>query len=188
MSDPSGSNAIGKNLDDAKAVGDAARQAGEQARQAGSAAVGQLKDVAKEAQSRAASLAGEVGSQATAAVETQKSGLAGRLEDMAQAVHRSGEQLEGHQDWLAHLIEQGADELGALAGTLRTNDLQSLLGNLGSLAKRQPALFVGASMAAGFALARVGRVAVAGATAADLPSMPSMPTLSGKPEASGERN
>ncbi len=182
---PDGSKVVGQSVADAKAVGDAARQAGEQARQAGADAVGHAKDLAQDAQARAASLAGELAGRATAAVDTQKSDLAGRLEDVAKAVHRSGEQLEGHQDWLAHLVEQGADELGTLAVTLRTNDLQSLLGSLGSLASRQSALFVGASMAAGFALARVGRVAVAGASKADLPSMPSLPKMSG---ASNERN
>ena len=40
------------------------------------------------------------------------------------------------------------------------------------LARRQPAVFVGAAMAAGFAAVRLGRVAVAGATQADLPHMP----------------
>ncbi len=179
---PDGSKVVGQSVADAKAVGDAARQAATQARQAGADAVGHAKDVAQDAQARAASLAGELGGRATAAAETQKSDLAGRLEEVAQAVHRSGEQLEGHQDWLAHLVEQGADELGTLAGTLRANDLQSLLGSLGSLASRQPALFVGASMAAGFALARVGRVAVAGASRADLPSMPAMPKMMPEPK------
>ena len=178
---PDGSKVVGQNLADVKAVGDAARQAGAQAQKAGADAIAQAKDVAHDVQARAGSLAQEARDRATATAESQKSDLAGRLEDVVKAVHRSGEQLEGHQDWLAHLVEQGADELSTLAGTLRTNDLQSLLGSLGSLATRQPALFVGASMAAGFALARVGRVAVAGASKADLPSMPTMPSLAGAP-------
>jgi len=91
-------------------------------------------------------------------------------------VHRSGEQLEGHQDWVAHLVERGAAELGSMATTLRKNDLQGLLGELGSLARRQPALFVGASMAAGFALARVGRLAVSAPTPVAKPTPASAPT------------
>ena len=63
-------------------------------------------------------------------------------------------------------------ELGSLASTLRTNDLQGLLGNLQDLARRQPAVFVGASLAAGFAMVRVGKVAVSGMSRADLPKMP----------------
>ncbi len=163
MSDTMKTDAAGKVLGDFQAIGDAARQTGEQARQAASGAFEQARAVAHDAQAQAASVAGTVGQQASAMAETQKANLAERLEDVARAVHKSGEQLEGHQDWVAHLVERGADELTALASTLRSNDLQSLLGDLGSLARRQPALFVGASMAAGFALARVGRLAVTAA-------------------------
>ena len=161
MSDPNAS-AIGKSLADVRAVGDAAKQVGDQAQTAGAEAMNHLRDVAGDAKDRGAALAGAVGDRITSTAESSKQDLAGRLEEVAQTMHRSGEQLEGQQDWIAKLVEHGADELSGLATTLRTNDLQSLLGSLGSLARRQPALFVGASMAAGFALARVGRVAVAG--------------------------
>lgn len=152
-----------------QAASDAAGKVGVQAGQASSEALGHAQDVAHDAQDRAASLASEVKDRVSSGAQTQKDQLADRLEDIAQAVHRSGEQLEGHQDWIAGLVERGADELGALARTLRTNDLQSIMGNLGRLARQEPALFAGASLAAGFALARVGRVAVAGASKTDLP-------------------
>ena len=109
---------------------------------------------------------------ATSAAANHKSDLADKLDDVAQAVHRSGEQLEGHQDWMAGLVERGADELASLASTLRGNDLKGLLGSLQDLARRQPAVFVGASMAAGFALVRLGKVAAAGVSREDLPKMP----------------
>jgi hypothetical protein len=172
LSDRSETDAVGKTAADVKAVGDAAKDAGKQAQQAGAQAIDHARDVAGEAQTRGAALVGAVGERIASTAQSQKEDLAGRLEDVAQAVHRSGEQMEGHQDWIARLVEGGADELSALANTLRTNDLQSLLDGLGSLARRQPALFVGATMAAGFALTRVGRVAVSGASRADLPSMP----------------
>lgn len=159
MSGTGKSDAVGKTLEDLKGVGDAVRQVGGQATQAGTGAISQAKDVAQDAMSRASSVAGALGDKASTAAESQKSQLADKLEDVARAVHRSGEALEGQQDWVAHMVERGAAELSTLATTLRTNDLQSLLGDLGSLARRQPALFVGASMAAGFALTRVGRLA-----------------------------
>jgi hypothetical protein len=127
----------------------------------------------KDAQTRGASVAGEVKDQAVSATETAKDGIADRLDDVAKAIHSSSQQLEeGQQDWIAHIIERGSKELGSLASTLRTNDLHGLLGKLDDLARRQPAVFVGAAMAAGFAAVRLGRVAVAGATQADLPHMP----------------
>lgn len=155
------------------AAADTVRQTATQARQAGVEAIGQAGDVAAEARDRGAALAGELKDKTLHAVETGKDSIADRLEDMAGAVYRSGAQLEGHGgDMLAHLIERGAAEMGVLAKTLRTNDLQALFRELGGFASRQPALFVGASIAAGFALTRVGRIAVSGATQADLPTMP----------------
>ena len=165
----SGGGLVETTMGGLQAVSSAAGQVGSQAGQAGSQALGHAQDVAQDAQARAASLAGEVKDRVASGAQVQKDQLADKLEDMARAVHRSGEQLEGHQDWVAGLVERGAAELSVLATTLRTNDLQGILGNLGRLAQQQPALFAGASLAAGFALARVGRVAVAGASKADLP-------------------
>ncbi len=179
MSDKNPTDAAGKTLGDLQAVGDAARQVGQQAQQAGSQAIDHARDVAQDAQARGAALTANIKDRVVSTAHARKDDLADRLEDVAQAVHRSGEQLEGHQDWIAGLVERGADELTALAGTLRTNDLQGLMANLKDLAQRQPALFAGATLVAGFALARVGRVAVAGASREDLPHLP---------EASGEHN
>ena len=142
--------------------------------QAGAKALSEAQEVAHDATAHGTSLASSLKDKATSVAETQKGHLADQLEDVAKAVHRSGEQLEGHQDFIAHLVERGAAELSVLANTLRSNDLRGLLGSLQDLAQRQPALFAGASLAAGFALARVGKVAVAGASRADLPHMPEM--------------
>jgi hypothetical protein len=148
-------------------------QLGNRAREAGAA----VKEMAQDASSRGAALAGEVAGtvkeQVLSAAEEGKEGIAERLGDLAGAVHRSGEQLEGEgqQDWLAQLVERGADELGNLASTVRSNDLRGLIGKLEGMARRQPVLFVGAAMAAGFAGARLGKVAIAGASRSDLPTM-----------------
>jgi hypothetical protein len=125
----------------------------------GADAIGHAQDVARDAKARATSLASEAGNQLGAAANSQKDSIADRLESVSQAVHRSGEQLEGQEDFVAKLVESGADQLGTLANSLRNNDLQGLMNDVGALARRQPALFVGASMAAGFALARVARLA-----------------------------
>ena len=169
MSESNGSDAAGKVLGDLQAIGGAARQTAQQAGEAGADALSQANDVAVDAKDRVTSLAGTLGERATDAAESQKANLADKLDDVAKAVQKSGAALEGQQDWVAHLVERGAAELTSLATTLRSNDLQSLMGDLGSLARRQPALFVGASMAAGFALARVGRVAVSSSPPASTP-------------------
>jgi hypothetical protein len=157
-----------KSPSPAKPLDDQVRQLGDRARDAGAAA----KEMARDAGTRGASLAGDVAgnvrNRVLSAAQETKDGVAERLTAAADAVHRSGEQLEGQQDWLAQLVESGADELGNLASAVRANDLRGLIGKLEAIARKQPVLFVGAAMAAGFASARLGKVAIAGASRADL--------------------
>ncbi|WP_174278308.1 hypothetical protein [Sphingomonas bacterium] len=118
------------------------------------------------------SLAGQARQALTGALDGQKGAAADMVEQLAQTVKRSGEQFEGQQDWIASAIGRGAQELNALAGTLRDKDLGDLSAEMGSFARRQPALFVAASAAAGFALARIGKIAAADLSRADLPTLP----------------
>ena len=129
-------------------------------------------EAAGQAKEQASSLVGQVQDKALAAANEQKEGLAGRIDDLAQAVHKSGAQFTGQQDWIASAIERGATELSSLASALRENDLSGLLTQVKSLARRQPALFVGASLAAGFAVARLGKLVAADVSRDDLPTMP----------------
>jgi hypothetical protein len=118
------------------------------------------------------SLVGQVKEKAVAAVSGQKDGIADRIEGLANTVHDTGGQFAGKQDRIAGAIERGANELGSLATSLRNNDLSSLLTQAGTLARKQPALFVGASLVAGFAIARLGKIVVADASRDDLPTLP----------------
>jgi len=138
----------------------------------GASESGQSGGLMDEAKQRAGALMDDAKSGVQSAVEDGKDNIADRLDDAAKAIHKSGEQLEGDQDWIASLVERGADELAALASTLRGNDLKGLMGSLEDLARRQPAVFVGASMAAGFAMVRLGKVAASGMTHDDLPKVP----------------
>lgn len=174
MSDTSGTDPVAKGMANLKVAGAAARQVADHARDVGTQALGQAQDFAHDAQDLGGSLASAVGERAQTMAEDGKASLAEQLEDAAKAVQRAGAQLEGHQDWMAHLVEKGAAELSMLATTLRKNDMRELMGSIDGIARRQPALFASASLAAGFALARVGRVAVSGASKADLPSMPEL--------------
>ena len=130
------------------------------------------KNVAGGVADQTSSLVGQVKDKALAAASDQKEGLADHLDDLAHAVHKSGEQFAGQQDWIANAIERGAAELGALATSLRQNDIASLFGQAKSIAQRQPALFIGASLAAGFAVARLGKIVAADVSRDDLPTMP----------------
>ena len=119
----------------------------------------------------ATSLVGQVKEQATSALSDQKDGLADQIDTLAETVHRSGAQFEGKQDWIASAIDRGAAELGSLATSLRENDLASLFRQVQTIARQQPALFIGASLAAGFAVARLGKLVAADMSQDDLPTL-----------------
>jgi len=127
----------------------------------------------------ATSLLGQVKEQAASTLSDQKDGIADRIDTLAETVHRSGAQFEGKQDWIAGAIDRGAAELGSLATALRENDLASLFRQVQSIARQQPALFIGASLAAGFAVARLGKL-----VASDI-SQDDIPTLAGGNDAQG---
>jgi len=129
-------------------------------------------DTAEQVKDQAGSFAAQVKDKALAAATEQKQGLADQIDELAQQVHKSGEQFAGQQDWIAGAIERGATELGALATALRENDLASLYGQVTALARQRPALFIGACLAGGFALARVGKLVAADISHDDLPTMP----------------
>lgn len=141
----------------ADGTGDANRGPGQPG---GQAAVDQAAKLGDDVRERGARLAEGVKRQATSEAERQKDRAADQVEDVAASVHQTADALkQGQQPWFADLVERGADELSAFATTLRGNDLQGLLSQVETFARRQPALFAGASMATGFALARMARLA-----------------------------
>lgn len=151
---------------------DGARALGQNASSAAASARDTVNEAASTAGDKASSLIDQAKAQAATALSGQKDGIADRIDELADAVHKSGAQFEGRQDWIAGAIERGATELGSLATALRENDLTSLVTQVQSIARRQPALFIGASLAAGFAVARLGKLVVADVSKDDLPTIP----------------
>jgi len=162
MSESDKADYVGESVKALRTVGDAAHRAGDAVQSVGADALSKATETFHDAQARSTDLGSDIAEQVGAIGETQKDGIAERLEGVAGVLHRSGEELGEKEAWLAQFIERGADELTGFAKTLRSNNLKSLLGNIEGLGRRQPALFMGASVAAGFALARVGRIAVTG--------------------------
>ena len=87
-------------------------------------------------------------------VERQKNGIADRLSAVAERAQTSASDLRGQEAWLGNLLGRGADELASIAEEIRRNDVPGLLGSVEVFARRQPALFMGATVALGFALTR----------------------------------
>lgn len=78
----------------------------------------------------------------------------------ASALRRAADDVEGDNRWIGAALRKSADGIERAAMSLDGGDLTRTLDDLNGFARRNPALFLGASFALGFALARVGKTAV----------------------------
>ena len=129
--------------------------------QAAKAAAGDLMDQARVTGGALLSETGEFGGTLRQGLEgqaeQQKDRIAQRIGALAERLQRSADDMQGSEAWLAALMERGARELGGVAKDMERSDMAGILGSAEVFARRQPALFVGAAVALGFALTRVAR-------------------------------
>ncbi|HEU4829019.1 MAG TPA: hypothetical protein VFT04_07475 [Gemmatimonadales bacterium] len=97
----------------------------------------------------------EAREKAGSAIDERKSELAGSMTSVAGAVRRSTDQLreDGH-DRIAGYAESLAQQFDRAAGYLRDTDPRALRDDLEGIARRQPALLIGAAFAIGIFAAR----------------------------------
>jgi hypothetical protein len=69
-------------------------------------------------------------------------------------------QVEQDMPWLSGAFTKSAEGLDSVTDSLTRGDFGQTLNELADFAKRQPAIFLGASVALGFALARIGKTAI----------------------------
>lgn len=85
------------------------------------------------------------------AIKERQQSAAVRVGDVAGALRTAAHDLEGRQNQsAARMVERAADSLERLSGTLRSKDLESMVKEAETFARREPALFLGAAVAAGF--------------------------------------
>jgi hypothetical protein len=125
----------------------------DRARSAAGDAVSEVKHVAKDAAATIKDKARETaqGVQERAVDETRTA--ANTLRDTASG-------LNGDLPWMKTALNKTADGFEHLSGALNRGDVGQCLNAVTDFARRQPALFLGLSVAAGFALARVGKTAI----------------------------
>jgi hypothetical protein len=89
---------------------------------------------------------------ARSTLSEQQRAAAGGLGDFAGALRKAAGELEqgGKQAGAARYAKVAADGLEQVAGTLRSKDLDSMVHEVESFARKQPALFFGTAIAAGF--------------------------------------
>ena len=86
-------------------------------------------------------------------VDQAKAAAAGELQGVAQFV-RNAIPSDNAPPIVSQYANQAAESLEQFAHSLESQDLQSLLAAVNDFARRQPALFLGASVAVGFVIAR----------------------------------
>ena len=107
------------------------------------------------AQHASGGIVDRVRERAAAELSTQKDRAFEGLGTVAQAVRQSTRQLRDQQhDTIAGYVEQAADQLDRVARQLRDKDLGELMRDAQSLARRQPAVFIGSAFALGLIGAR----------------------------------
>jgi hypothetical protein len=86
------------------------------------------------------------------------------IDAVASSLHRVAADVEGENAWVGSALHKSAQSLEKAAQSLAGGDLNRALESVNGFARRQPAIFLGASVALGFALARVGKTAIENAT------------------------
>ena len=100
-------------------------------------------------------LVGRIRDSATAQLNSQKAKATEGLGTVASAVRESTQNLRNQQhDVAARYVEQAADQIERFSQRLRDKDVMELLSDAQQLARRRPALFVGAAFALGVLGAR----------------------------------
>lgn len=141
------------------------------AKSAAETALSDVKQVARDAASMLKSNvkdeAETVKEKAAHVVSDAQTKAADQARTAAHTLRDTADRLEGDLPWMNAALNKTADGLERVTNTLNTGDLKQTVESLTQFARNHPALFLGLSVAAGFALARVGKTAMEGTHASD---------------------
>jgi hypothetical protein len=133
-------------------------------RTAADQAVGTVKDAAREAVAGVKDGVREIGervkTQARGVMDDAQTKAADQAKTAAHTLREAAGGLNGELPWMKTALNKTADGFEHLTSALNKGDVGQALNAVSDFARRQPALFMGLSVAAGFALARVGKTAL----------------------------
>ena len=104
------------------------------------------------------------------AVRQQKTAGADYIETVARAIERAAGEFEPDVPQAAKYIRQAGSQLSDLATAVRQRDARELVAEVEGFARRQPALFFGGAMLAGFAAIRFLKSASPKTAQSEVPS------------------
>ena len=116
---------------------------------------GQGTEIIGQAQDQAMKLVDTARQQATSQIGMQQQRLAGTLNTVATALHDASREMRKQDEGpIADYVDTAANQVEHFANMLREQDLEQLMTTTAQFARRQPALFLGAAFALGFAATR----------------------------------
>jgi hypothetical protein len=115
----------------------------------------QVKELASQAKDQTVELAHQAQDQVATLVDQQKKQAAERLGSLAGALHEAAKNLEQKDtEGFGRYAHRAADQVDRASRYLREKDLQGLVRDTETCARRHPDLFLGGSLVAGVLLAR----------------------------------
>jgi len=135
-------------------------QVADQVRQQAGQVADQVREQAGQVADQVRQQAGQVASQTQEQVRTQlntqKDQASESLGSVAQTVRQIGTQLRQNDTAapLAQYTDTAANQIENASQYLRTHDVNTMMGDLEQVARRQPALFIGGAFALGLLAAR----------------------------------
>jgi uncharacterized phage infection (PIP) family protein YhgE len=141
-------------------VADSTQTAVDTAKSSASEIAGTVKDAARDVVSA-------VKDRAMSQASDLHSSAADQAKTAATTLRKSADGLEDELPWMRTALNKTADGIEQLTSALNRGDINETLSHVSEFARRQPALFMGLSVAAGFALARIGKTAIENAVPAD---------------------
>jgi hypothetical protein len=110
-----------------------------------------LQNAKQAAKDQAGAVWNDTKETARSIIGEQKHAAASGIGDFASALRRAAREMDGSgQSTVCRLANSAADGLEQVSGTLRDRDVNALVRDVESFARRQPVAFFGAALAAGF--------------------------------------
>ncbi len=114
-----------------------------------------MQDVAQQTQEKAGQVVDQAKEQATTQISTQKDRVVESMSAVADALRHTSQHLrQNDQQGIAQYAEKAADRVEQFTGQLRHKDVQTMVRDVESYARRQPAVFLGGAFALGLLAAR----------------------------------
>lgn len=132
-----------------------ARAAADEARAEGDELASEARSRAERLKSGARRTVDGAKEQARSAVDEQKNQAAEQLTGFADALRSASSELdEQGQTVVSSIVRHAADGIEHVSGAVRRSNVDDMVGSVESFARRQPAIFLGTAVLAGFGIAR----------------------------------